>query len=416
MMPRLSNTPGLVWRPRANGAWEARWQARTDLVKKGYRPKSYKVWTGTEAELDEATAAFIQDKCNSLQDEMLVFGRGGIQTPAVFNGTIESLVRCYQTDEDSPYKKLRFSSRGYYDRILNRIVTDHGDKHLTEVRARDLVKWYEKWTEGGTIAMGHSLVGMVRTIVNFGVAFIEDEECERLSGGMSKLRFSMAKPRSERLTAEMAIAVRKRAWERGQPSIALAQAFQFDCILRQKDVIGEWVPGSEPGLSDIVRSWRGQPMKWLRGIRWEEIGPDMVLRHVTSKRNKLVEIPLRDAPMVMEELACFEGRLPDHGPIILDELERKGEEPCWPWMAHNFRRVWREIADEAGVPKSIRNMDSRAGAISEATDAGADLEHIRQAATHSDISMTQRYSRGAADKTANVMRIRAEHRNKKGTK
>ena len=59
-------------------------------------------------------------------------------------------------------------------------------------------------------------------------------------------------------------------------------------------------------------------------------------------------------------------------------------------------------------------MDSRAGAITEATDAGADLEHIRHAATHSDISMTQRYSRGDADKTAGVLRQRVAHRNKQG--
>ena len=53
-----------------------------------------------------------------------------------------------------------------------------------------------------------------------------------------------------------------------------------------------------------------------------------------------------------------------------------------------------------------------AGAISEATDAGAELEHVRHAATHSDISMTLRYSRGGNEKTAGVMRLRAEHRAK----
>jgi hypothetical protein len=57
-------------------------------------------------------------------------------------------------------------------------------------------------------------------------------------------------------------------------------------------------------------------------------------------------------------------------------------------------------------------MDSRAGAISEATDAGIDIEHVRQAATHGDISMTQRYSRNGAEKTANVLRQRAAYRKK----
>jgi len=61
-------------------------------------------------------------------------------------------------------------------------------------------------------------------------------------------------------------------------------------------------------------------------------------------------------------------------------------------------------------------MDSRAGAISEATDAGADLEQVRHAATHSNISMTQRYSRGAEGKIETVQLARIEHRNKGKTK
>jgi hypothetical protein len=58
-------------------------------------------------------------------------------------------------------------------------------------------------------------------------------------------------------------------------------------------------------------------------------------------------------------------------------------------------------------------MDTRAGAISEATDAGAELEHVRHAATHGDISMTQRYSRGGTEKIAQVQKARIEYRNKK---
>jgi len=55
-------------------------------------------------------------------------------------------------------------------------------------------------------------------------------------------------------------------------------------------------------------------------------------------------------------------------------------------------------------------MDTRAGAISEATDAGAPLEKVRKAATHSNISMTQRYSRGDEQATAEVIRIRTAHK------
>jgi site-specific recombinase XerD len=101
--------------------------------------------------------------------------------------------------------------------------------------------------------------------------------------------------------------------------------------------------------------------------------------------------------------------LPASGPIVLSEHTGR------PHLAPAFRRLWRQVAYMAGIPKTIKNMDSRAGAISEATDAGADLESVRHAATHGDISMTQRYSRAGAEKTASVMRKRIEHRNKKGT-
>jgi len=233
---------------------------------------------------------------------------------------------------------------------------------------------------------------------------LEDDDCTKLSAVLSKMRFAMPKPRTERLTAAQAVAIRAKAHEMGRPSIALAQAFQFECMLRQKDVIGEWVTIREPGISDVQH----EGLKWLRGIRWEEIDHNMTLRHLTSKRQKMIELSLRNAPMVLEELA-LNGDHPATGPIIVSEWDNL------PWTGPEFRRWWRIVAEAAGVPKTVRNMDSRAGAISEATAAGADLEHVRHAATHSNISMTQRYSRGEAEKIEVVQLARMKHRNKPKT-
>ena len=249
--------------------------------------------------------------------------------------------------------------------------------------------------------MAHANIGMLRTLFGFGSSILENEECTRLKGVLSGMAFEMPKARSERLTAEHVNLIRAKAWEMGRPSIALAQALQFECMFRQKDIIGEWLPIREPGISDVQQDG----YKWLRGIRWEEIGPDMVLTHVTSKRQKEIRVNLRNAPMVMEELARL-GERPSKGPVIVCEADG------FPWTAVLFRKWWRKLADAAGIPKTVRNMDSRAGAISEATDAGADLEHVRHAATHSNISMTQRYSRGAEDKIIGVQKARIEFRTK----
>lgn len=403
--PKVTNAPGITWHKRKEGQWKAVWRARTDLIERGYRFKSIGIWVGTPDELDEANIFWIQTRANDLQTDMLAWGRGEVpRAPGVYDGTIEALAQSYRTDPDSPYHKKRYVTRKHYDKLIEKIVDTHGGEMIANVKGRTVLRWYEDWSAGGKIAMGHAVVGMLRTIINFGVTMLESDDCVRLSATLSKMRFSLPKPRSSVLTADMADAIRAKAHEMGFHSLALAQAFQFELMLRQKDVIGEWVPISEPGMSDVT--FRGE--KWLRGLRWEEIDDNLILRHVTSKRGKPIEANLRNAPMVMEELAKIDDR-PAAGPIV--RIERTG----LPWSVYYFRHAWRTVANAAGIPKEIRNMDSRAGAITEATDAGADLEHIRHAATHSDIKMTQRYSRGAADKSAGVMKLRVEHRNKKGT-
>lgn len=325
---------------------------------------------------------------------------------------VRDLISAYQTDPDSPFHKKRYATRRFYLTLLKRLERDMGDKPLADIKARELLHWNEQIVEAGHIPMAHALVGMLRTIVNFGLTLLENRECERLSTVLSKMRFQMGKPRLERLTAQQAMMICDQARASFRPSIALAQAIQFECMFRQKDVIGEWVPVYERGDSDIiVDGW-----KWLRGIRWEEIDADWVLVHVTSKRQKKITIDLKLAAMVMYELHYALGsdvigglqrdKFPASGPVIFYEADQL------PWDANEFRRQWRKFADACGIPRTVRNMDTRSGAISEATDAGADLEHVRQAATHSDISQTQAYSRGATEKVAGVMKLRAEHRSK----
>lgn len=399
---KVRNAPGLVWKKRRNGH-EARWQARTDMIAKGFPIKSMKLWTGA-GEPSKIEWDVIADRCNELQQEMLVFSRGGLPDVGPFDGTLRSLMRAYKTDPDSRYRKIRYGSRVHYDALMSLIEAEHGDRVLADLKARSFLRIHEDWTKEGKIAIGHAKIKMLRILFGFGTTMLEDGDCTRLSAILKQMRFPSPKPRTERLTAAQAIAIRAKAHEMGRPSIALAQAFQFEIMLRQKDVIGEWVPLREPGISDI----QADGMKWLRGIRWEEIDQNMTLRHMTSKRQKLIEISLKNAPMVLEELALLKVQ-PESGPIIISEWDNL------PWTGSEFRRWWRIVANACGVPKTVKDMDSRAGAISEATDAGADLEHVRHAATHSNISMTQRYSRGAEGKIATVQIARLEHRNKPKT-
>lgn len=404
--PKFEDAPGLAVRP-AGKAWEARWQCRTDIMAKGFSPKSRRLWTGLEP--TELERAYVSDQCNRLQGEMLIYSHGGLPGATAFDGTLRSLIRCYQTDPDSSFHKLRHQIRVNYTSILKRLEDQHGDEAIADIKARGVLAWHKAWGgDGAHVPMAKAFIGMLRTVVTFGAVMLEDDQCIRLKAVLSGMRFKMPKPRTERMTLEMVVAVRAKCHEWGWYSIALAQALQFELTLRQKDCVGEWIPMTEPGVSDVT--WNRQ--KWLHGMRWSEIDQNLILKHQTSKTGKLLEVSLHNAPMVLEELKAMEdriGALPVAGPIVISEATGR------PWVTAEFRRKWRMAAKAAGIPDAVKNMDTRSGAITEATMAGAPLEHVQHAATHSDIGMTQRYSRGAAEKVANVMQFRVAARNKPRT-
>ena len=73
----------------------------------------------------------------------------------------------------------------------------------------------------------------------------------------------------------------------GFPCLALAVAIQFLCALRQKDVIGEWVPDPQGRL------------RWVWGLLWgEHVRPDWTLQKPTSKSNgnEVAEFDLKLLP------------------------------------------------------------------------------------------------------------------------
>ncbi len=416
--PRIENTPGLTWRLR-KGGWEARWRPRRDLVKAGYTTPSCPLWVGWTP--DEGQVAYVQTMCRRLQDEMLEWSRGGqlLKFAPKFSGTLGSLIDAYRTDPDSAYQKLRYQTRVKRDGTCDRLQAEHGHELLVDLNARTFLAWHRdaKKGERNCVAAAQSVIAMLRTVIGFGATLLEDEQCQRLRTILHGLRFEGVASRKEHMTVEYVEAVRRMAHATGRHSIALAQVFAFECTLRQKDVIGEYIPQSEPPLSDYLVG----NDKWLRGIQWQEIDEALVLRHVTSKKQKPIECNLRLAPMVMEELAFYaridpaklaelkRSDLPERGPIVIYEVSGV------PYDQYQFRKQWRKVANMAGIPKATWNMDSRAGAISEAIAAGAKLEHVRHSAAHSNIGMTQKYDRAQAEATSNVMTLRVASRNKSGT-
>jgi hypothetical protein len=292
-------------------------------------------------------------------------------------GSLANLIDQYR--KSSAYKNVQHKTRKFYDILLKRVLEECADAKITDFDATYINRLWEGWKAGGKITMARSLIGMVRSLVNFGATVLDDGDCDRASMTIHRMRFEMA-PRSQKepLTAAHVGAILSKAHEMGLPSVALAQALQFECGLHQKDVIGEWVPEDEPGISNVNSEDRiGRSIKWLRGLRWEDISSNWFLSFSAGNGRKPIEIDLSKKQMVMEEMGRmgFILQRPASGPIIKDDNSGR------PYMYGMFRANWRKVADAAGVPRSVKNMDSHAGAGAgdEAVDTPAGNGHAPNA-------------------------------------
>jgi hypothetical protein len=311
--------------------------------------------------------------------------------------TLKQLIDCYRTDPYSNFLRLQHQVRRKHDGELTRLIERYGSTQLCDIRFRTLLAWYRDWLADGKVAKARSAVSRLRELFRFGRSILEDGECDRLFEALGKLPLESSPPRTVQMTADHARAICATAHRHfGWHSIALAQALQFELLLGQKDVIGEWVPFTEPGESDVI--WAERKQKWLRGLRWSDIDKNLILRHTAGSGGRRIEVDLRTAPMVLEELKIlvaksrdvsgaamtlheiFEqlksitadtlprseespvtgpvtledliGSLPSSGPIVYCEINGM------PWSTAEFRRKWRKVAKEAGVPDNVTNRDS----------------------------------------------------------
>jgi integrase len=184
---------------------------------------------------------------------------------------------------------------------------------------------------------------------------------------------------------------------------ALAYALQFECALRQRDVVGEWVPISDHRPSAVL-SGRN---KWL-GPTWSQIDDNMILRITPSKTESTtgarVLLDLKAAPMVLEELANIapESR---HGPLIVSPRLKL------PYRHEVYRRVWVRCTELAGLPRTIWNRDLRAGGVTEARKAGAATDDVARTVGHASKRTTAKvYDRDTLEAARRVSTARKAFR------
>lgn len=347
----------------------------------------------------EDAHALISAACLKYQAEMLEWASGRRRDPLRFDGTLASLVRRYERDPVSPYAQIKWNTRIVYDRTLETIERAFGKRALANLGLSDFRRWYDEAkkpkTPGGPerVNKAHKIISLLRRLFTYGVA-AELPECGRLAGILEASRFKQPGRRRVKLELAHVKAFVAAALAAERLSLALATAFQFETTLRQKDVIGEWEPAPEADTGGI----RFHGRRWVNGLTWADVTVDFEIYKETTKTGAIAAHDLKLCPMTMELL----GRVPPAariGPLIVDEKAGR------PYATDGFTREWRNVANLAGVPKHVRNMDARAGGISKADDAGADLDSIR-----CPLRFTRRRRRRPvtfAERSANLARSRS---------
>lgn len=395
--------PGLKWIKRAKGHTPV-WVADEADVKKGFTPKTVNL-----RDLADQPDILIA-RCNVLQAEMHLWRAGHRRDAMAFDDTVRSLLSIYQRHAESPFHDLKPGSQYPYKHYLARLEGHIGSRRIDSIDGVDIKRWHKVWSSGGKhLAAAAMSRAVLEAALSFGIALRLDG-CADLSAIIREVRKKLprSKARTQSMTAADVDRVRDAAHKHHRPSRARAYAFAFETTLRLWDVTGQWVPIDSAGMSDVVDVEKG--LKWF-GLRWEDIGDDLVVRYTPSKTSdttgKTIVYPLAEAPMVLEEMT----HVPQErrkGPIIVSEATGL------PYHEEAFQRGWRRDRKTAGIESDIWARDLRASGITEARAADASIDDAARVAGHASRKMTEQvYDRATLEASERFAKRRKEHRETK---
>lgn len=338
-------------------------------------------------------------------------------TKTRYDGSVRSACRVYQEHPLSPFNtNVKHNTRATYVTSLKLIEATVGTRLIRNLTVLDVKNWYNQWRKPAQpdgverVDRAHDGVSMFRTVMWFMTA-LRTPECKQLAEELKAVRFEKGGARVEAISHAQVMAFIRKADEMGRAGIipaeralylSIGMAAQFELMLRQMDIIGDWfplqpaprLPKGAPTISDGKEIWAGF-------FTWEMV-PGWRWRMKTSKSKyragQQFNLANHDVLFPLLEAVPHDQRV---GSIV------KGERGL-PVRQTSYTRWFRLIATAAGIPKEVWNMDARAGGATEADNAGAPLALIQKGLTHTQAATTGRYLRGgssaATDELADVRR------------
>lgn len=393
----------LVTKPRKKGPDARYWQPPARDIKAGFLPKTRVV----ALELTDAEAATL---CETWTAELKAWRKAGRKETTKCRYPYGSVGWILHDREIGYFHNDAFLDRkpktreGYVTngKLLMQFSRDlagrPGYLMLSGITLKAARAWHKQLMASDTgkpqVARAKAAITFLRRILNYAI-----EESKLDTNPLTGQGFKNPKPRKQRPAYRQILNVVAASRRLGRPSIGLATMAQFDLMQRQGDIIGVWEDGS-----------------WKDGLTWAEVDLNRNGGIVELDQNKSdgdvgVRIPLADYPILhrlLSERHAEYGENPHPNmPVILSEETGK------PYKKRNFAKWFRIVADHAGWPKDLFNMDSRAGAVTEAVDGGAERLAIRAHSGHETDAMPSRYNRGSERQAANVAKIRRAVREQK---
>jgi hypothetical protein len=391
------------------------WAADETDAFKGYRPRTVRIHVDLTVAAPEdvvATVATIEAICQREQQAMLAWVDGNVsdrtRLAPKFDRSLRSLIELYRSDPESGFQELKANTQENYADWLDIVERTIGARRLDCISPKWFRPCYNRWREpaekGGPerVRRAYGCIQMVKAVLNYGIE-ADLPHCRRLREGMEKIRFSKNAPREETMSYAHSRAIVDLCLRENKVSMALCQAIQWDCMLRQKDVIGEW--RFEPPDYVLRQGEIRKGKQVWSGLTLDMIMPGKNLVVRTSKTSQPVVHVIDECKLIMRCMSYVD-RATSNGPVAVSSHGS-------PWADHRaFGKAWRRCAEHAGLPEGVWNMDARASGVTEAAAGGASDDDLASSAGHAGKATTRRvYKRQAPEISKRVQKRRRAVRN-----
>ncbi|MBB2157023.1 tyrosine-type recombinase/integrase [Gluconacetobacter diazotrophicus] len=153
------------------------------------------------------------------------------------------------------------------------------------------------------------------------------------------------------------------------------------------------------GLATLLAYWLGHRQADILALTWTALDAGLV---ETRKTNRVLPIDVSAYPLLQEAL---QGTKRSSTHVVVYEGTRR------PYNKYTFGHLWRAVATRALIPKALQFRDLRATAITELSDAGADVIELSTHSGHETVAMARRYARRTPEQFRRAAKKRAEGRN-----